>query len=159
MMQKGITLIELMITILIIGLLAVAASPFTSGWVKDARVAEGAAMLEEAVGRAKAAAMRNTARVTGDSPASMLCLSATKTKVNLIVPATAGQVLTCNATPAWSADLSSVVTIKVDDLDWGCSCFNNKGLPTKPATCNTCSDKLKFQFFHTGVEREIHNFY
>jgi prepilin-type N-terminal cleavage/methylation domain-containing protein len=159
MRSKGVTLVEMLIVLLIIGFLAIAASPFTSGWVKDARVAEGASALEEAIGRAKAAAMRNTARVTGDNPASLLCLSSTKTKINLIVPATSAQVLTCDLTPAWSANLSDVVTIKVENLDWICSCFNNKGLIIKPTACNTCSNKLMFQFFHTGVEREIHNFY
>lgn len=159
MTQKGVTLIEMMIVLLIMGLLALAASPFTSGWVKDARVAEGAASLEEAIGRAKAAAMRNTAKITADSPASMLCISSSKTKINLIVPANATQVLSCDLTPAWSVTISDQATIKVADLDWACSCFNNKGLPTKAAACNVCSDKLKFQFFHTGVERETHNFY
>lgn len=159
MKASGITLVEMLIVLLIIGLLAIAASPFTSGWVKDARVAEGAAALEEAIGRAKAAAMRNSSRVTGDSPASLLCLSSTKTKINLIVPANSAQVLTCDLTPAWSVNLSGIVTIKVENLDWVCSCFNNKGLIIKPTACNTCSASLQFQFFHTGVERETHNFY
>lgn len=154
MSQRGVTLVELMIVILIIGLIAVAASPLTSMWVKDARTAEGAAAFEEAIGRAKAAAMRNSARIVGDAPASKLCLSATKTTISLVVP-TASQPLSCDLTPVWTAQLSEIVSVKTikDNVatDWSCSCFNNKGLLTKDGTqCNSCSDSLQFNFTHDG---------
>lgn len=158
MTQRGLTLVELMIVLLILGLLAIAASPFTSGWINDARLAEGASVLEEAVGRAKAAALRNSVRVTGDNPASMLCLSSDKTKIRLVVPASATAVISCDSTPLWSGDIAKAITIKVEDLDWACSCFNNKGLIIKPAACNTCSSKPTFQFFHTGEKREEHSY-
>lgn len=168
MSQRGVTLVELMIVILIIGLIAAAASPFTSSWVKDARVAEGAATLEQAVGKAKAAALRNTARVTGNKPASMLCLSASGTSVGLMLPADASQELKCDLTPTWTAALSDIVSVKTldkDDVatDWSCSCFSNKGLPIKDgAQCGACSDSLRFRFSHdghTGDEGDKHNFY
>jgi prepilin-type N-terminal cleavage/methylation domain-containing protein len=157
MRQDGVTLVELMIVLLIVGLIAVAASPFTSDWVKDARVAESASALEEAIGRAKAIAMRNTAKITGDEkPASRICFS--NSKISLVVPANSTQDLTCELTPVWTTTVSDVVSIKESDLDWGCSCFNNRGLVVNKNICNTCSDGLEFQFFHSGVEREKHSF-
>lgn len=157
MRQHGMTLVELLIVLLIIGLLAVAASPFTSGWVKDAKLAEGASALEEAIGRAKSVAMRNQAKVVGDAPASRLCFA--DSKVKLVAAANATDPLTCDLTAVWTASLSDVVSVKVADVDWLCTCFSNKGIPTKSGACNTCSDNLTFQFFHTGVEREKHSFY
>lgn len=168
MSQNGLTLVELMVALLIIGLIATAASPFTTVWVKDARANEGAAALEEAVGRAKSAAMRNAARIIGAAPASKLCLSATKTTISLVVPADSTQQLTCDLTPIWSTNISEIVsvkTIKTDiESDWSCSCFDNKGLPTKDgAQCNSCSDSLQFKFTHDGHsgadEGDKRNFY
>lgn len=147
MKQSGVTLVEMMIVVLILGIIAAAASPFTSAWTDNAKVDEGAAALEEAVGRAKAAAMRNTAGVnSGDKAASRLCFSGAKIK--LVVPANATSSLTCDLTPVWSATISDKVTIKADDVDWQCSCFNNRGLIAnpKPAVCDTCSSTLKFKF-------------
>ncbi len=168
MKQQGVTLVELMIVLLIIGLIAVAASPFTSAWVKDAKVAEGASAVEEAIGRAKAAALRNTARVTGDKPASRVCFASSEIKV--VVPATSTQEVKCDLTPVWTAKLSDVVTVKTfkdkDDttpLEWSCSCFNNKGLAmTDSANCNGCSVNLNFKFTHdghTGVDGDERSFY
>ena len=159
MSQKGVSLIELMIVLLIIGLISLAVSPFTSEWVAQARVAEGASALEEAIGRAKAAAMKNSALVTGDDkPASRICLS--DSKISLVVPANTADELKCDLTPIWSTTISQQIKIKTDDLDWLCSCFNNKGLLAAKGVCNTCSKNLNFRFFYAGdSEGEPHNFY
>lgn len=154
------TLVELLIVLLIIGLLAVAASPFTSGWVKDAKLAEGASALEEAIGRAKSVAMRNQAKVTDNTPASRLCFTDSTVKLVALTSADAPTTpLTCDKTKVWEASLSNVVSVKVADVDWSCTCFSNRGIPTKAGDCGGCSDNLTFQFFHTGVEREKHSFY
>lgn len=150
---------ELMIVILIIGLIAVAASPFTDRWVSTARVSEGVAAMQEAVGRAKAAAMRNTIKVSGDNGASRICFADATLKV--VVPTAADQAPSCDSPPLWSAKLADKVAIKVSNVDWSCSCFNNKGLLTKAGACNTCSDAQSFDFYYSGVADEAnpHAFY
>lgn len=157
MKQSGVTLIEMMIVVVIIGLLAVAASPFTSEWVKQAHVAGGVAAMEEAIGRAKTAAMRNAAGIRGENPASMLCISSAD-RLELIVPANATQALRCDLPPVWTAQTAGTVDIKVDNATWACSCFNNKGLPTVQGDCQACSARMTFQFFSSGAERENHSF-
>ncbi|PUA29126.1 MAG: hypothetical protein B0W54_00500 [Cellvibrio sp. 79] len=159
MKQHGLTLVEMMIVVVILGILAAAASPLTTRWVDNAKLNEGAAALDEAIGRAKAAAMRNTARInSSDQAASRLCFSAEKIK--LVVPANATDPLTCDLTPVWSVTLSDRVKIKVDDANWQCSCFNNRGLITnpKPAVCDTCSSSLMFTFT-TGDHSEDRSFH
>lgn len=148
-----------MIVVLILGVIAASVSPFTSAWTDNAKVDEGSAALEEAVGRAKAAAMRNTPGINGsDKAASRICFSGSTIK--LVVPANATDSLTCDLTPVWSATLSDKVKIKVDDVDWQCSCFNNRGLIAnpKPAVCDTCSSTLKFKF-KSGDHSEERSFY
>lgn len=147
----------MMIVVMIIGLLAVAASPFTSEWVKEARVSEGVSAMEEAIGRAKTVAMRNAAGIKGDRPASMLCISSTD-RLELIVPTSAAQTLKCDLAPVWTVQTASTVDIKVDNSTWACSCFNNKGLPTVQGDCQACTQRMTFQFFSSGAEREKHSF-
>lgn len=159
MKQQGVTLVEMMIVVVILGIIAAAVSPFTAAWTDNAKVDESSAALEEAIGRAKAAAMRNKAGInSSDKAASRLCFSGAKIK--LVVPANASDSLTCDLTPVWSASLSDKVKIKVDDVDWQCSCFNNRGLIAnpKPAVCDTCSSTLKFNF-KSGDHSEEHSFY
>ena len=51
-LQSGLTLVEMMIVVLLIGLLALMASPLTGSWVHGARVGEALGAMEQAVGQA-----------------------------------------------------------------------------------------------------------
>lgn len=68
--QSGVTLIELMIIVVIIGILAVAAIPLTNNWIDESRVSQGKALLLKAHAQAKALGQRNPEGVMGDEPAA-----------------------------------------------------------------------------------------
>ena len=155
------TLIEVMIVVLLIGLLSLAASPFTSAWVKSSDVSKTLAALEQAVGSAKATALRNQAGVQGNTTAGALCLN---DRTLQLVTAVAGEgAVNCNAVPAaavlWSTQLPESVSIKLGAADWTCSCFTNKGLLSSAAVnCNSCGTNLTFTVT-SGAESETLSLY
>ena len=61
--EKGLTLIELLIVIFIIGLLLTLGVPYTSSWVAQANVDEALHSTRNAYSKAKALAMRNPLQV------------------------------------------------------------------------------------------------
>lgn len=159
MKQGGLTLIEMMIVVLLIGLLALLATPLASGWIDSARFGEAKGAVEQAVGHAKAAALRNEAAMQTTSAASKICLSDTGLlSVHSATPvagATAAEAAKCDAASAdWSIQLPPKVAIKVDGAVWECSCFTNTALLTKEsANCADCGTSLTFNI-KSGSEDE-----
>lgn len=154
--QYGLTLIELMIVVLLLALLAMAASPFTSRWVDNARITETLGIMEQAVGQARAAALRNPALIIGDTPASIICNTDGEIRVRL--PVLNNTTLNCtSATPPaqpWTSKLPRNTSLKASGTsDWACVCFNNKGLVTQEAACSGCSDNLTLTIL-SGAESE-----
>lgn len=161
MKQSGMTLIEVMVVVLLIGLLSLAASPFTSAWVRSSDVSKTLSALEQAVGSAKAAALRNQAGVQGDVAAGALCLS--NRNLQLVTAVAGGSALNCSAVPAgavlWSTSIPESVVIKLGTANWTCSCFTNKGLlSSTAANCNTCGTNLTFTVT-SGAESETLSLY
>lgn len=152
MKQAGVTLIEMMTVLLIMGLLAIAASPFTSEWIDSAKVSETQSVIEQAVGRAKASALRNPVGVASDEPASALCYA--DGNLRLVNPTATNKAISCDAAPAvpWVATVSGKVEIKVGEVLWSCSCFTNKGQLTKAGACNACSTSLALTISPKGSD-------
>lgn len=57
--QLGLSLIELMIAVTIIGMLALVTVPYTQSWLYEAQLSEAKGKLNRAYGEAKALALRN----------------------------------------------------------------------------------------------------
>lgn len=161
MKQAGMTLIEVMIVVLLIGLLSLAASPFTGAWISGSDVSKTLAALEQAVGSAKSAALRNEAGVLGDVTASALCLN--DSQLQLVTAAAGSSAVNCSAvapaTVLWSTTIPQSVDIQLGNADWTCSCFTNKGLlSSTAANCGTCGTNLTFTVT-SGVESETLSLY
>lgn len=137
---RGFTLIEVLIVIAIFALIILVAAPLSGYWVRDANRLEVEGQLTQATGRAKAAALRNYMAATGESPVTVICLSAT----NLLTvrEGTAGVAPDCDpvtGTQLWQTQLSQNVTVQSGGANFSCLCFNNKGALTSNSTCNVCS--------------------
>lgn len=65
--QSGFTLVELMVTIVIIGILAVVGVSFSNSWTDEAAITDAKSQLSRAFGQAKAVSMRNPTGATSDS--------------------------------------------------------------------------------------------
>lgn len=139
-MSKGFSLIEIMIVIAVIALVVLVAAPLTGNWVSDAKRIEAEAQLTQAVGRAKAAALRNHMAATGESPVTAICLS--DSNLLTVLEGTAGAAPSCasaGGTKLWQAQLHKGISVKVDSNDFSCVCFNNKGLLTTSGSCSACA--------------------
>lgn len=153
MKNRGFTLIEVLIVIAIFALIILVAAPLTGFWVRDANLLEAEAQMTQAVGRAKAAALRNYMAAKGDDPVTVICLS--DTNLLTVREGTAGVPPSCGTTPAgtqlWRAQLSTNVTVQANSADFSCVCFTNKALLTNGgATCSACSTSTQFSLSAGG---------
>jgi len=93
--QFGVTLIELMIVVVIIGLLAVVATPFTAAWVHEAQVNDARSQLHRAHAQAKSVALRNPRDARGNDLAACVVIGGDTVEVR---EPTAGN---CTGTKVW----------------------------------------------------------
>lgn len=145
MNMRGFTLIEVLIVIAIFSLIILVAAPLSGFWVRDANRLEAEAQLTQAMGRAKAAALRNHMAALGETPVTAMCLS--DTNLLTVREGTPGNSPSCNpaaGTQLWKAQLSPHVTVQAGGADFSCLCFTNKGLLTDDTSCSVCSTTTEF---------------
>lgn len=152
---KGFTLIEVLIVIAIVALIVLVAVPLSGSWIRDANMLDAEGQLTQAVGRAKAAALRNKMAATGSNPVSAICLTAG----NLLTvrEGTAANVApSCAATPAgdqlWQTQINEHVSVKRDATNaLTCLCFDSKGIVTTAGSCNSCATNASFLLTASGL--------
>lgn len=174
--MQGFTLIELMIVVLIVGLMLLVASPFTGAWSDSARLTEAKGVWTEAIGRAKAAALRNPAGVSttaaGDvEVAAAVCITNAIEVRGAIagVPATAAAAAVpyvaaaCPSTGnlLWSSPLINGVSIEGADADDAtasitCLQLDNRGFAVGS---NTCAIDTQFKLSSGSVEEDARTYY
>lgn len=134
---SGFTLIELMIAIAIMALLLLAAAPFTLDWVDGTRQMRARNNLLEAVGRARALAMRNphalTAAEATQGAAAVVYDSATHTLC--VVPRNAdGTAWKMCGTGDWRGQIANPANLSLasgaaDDAEaFVCAAYDTRGV-------------------------------
>ncbi|MBK8183922.1 MAG: pilin [Candidatus Competibacteraceae bacterium] len=136
-LQKGFTLIELMIVVAIIGILAAIALPAYQDYTVRSRVSELAVMASGA----KATVSENIANNGGAIPADA-CVgvntfaTATKNTASLACTAVSGVLIATGTTAAQGVVLTYTPTVNAGNIKWKCTTAQ---LPFKyvPAECRS----------------------
>lgn len=136
MRNSGFTLIEVLIVIAIFAMIILVGAPLTGAWVTDANRLETEGQLTQAMGRAKAAALRNYMAATGDTPVTAICLADDNILTVLEgAPGTPSPTSPdCNSatgTQLWRAKLHPKIVVQLNSEAFSCVYFNNKGTPIK----------------------------
>lgn len=136
--DRGFTLIELMVVITLIGFLGGIAVPLGSQWATNSRLATAQGELTQAIGRAKAVALKNHQVAFFDGARAAICITANNDLTVLESTATsAPDCSTAAGTPIWTASVNENVSITSDDIAVACLCYDRLGLQTTVG-CGGC---------------------
>lgn len=132
---KGFTLIELMVTIGLVAFLLTLGVPLAREWVQSAHQRDAANILNEALGRAKALALRNPQGLTDQTlPAAAVCLIGGK--LSVVSAGTKNTV--CGANIEWTKPLSSdaSVVLTTTNIPFQCVAYNERGVALVTSVSN-----------------------
>jgi type IV pilus assembly protein PilA len=138
-LQKGFTLIELMIVVAIIGILAAIALPAYQDYTVRSRVSELAVMASGA----KATVSENIANNGGVMPTDA-CVgvntftTATKNTASLACTAASGVLIATGTAAAKGVALTYTPTINAGNIEWTCTTLNTN-FKYVPAECRASS--------------------
>ncbi|MHA6909961.1 prepilin-type N-terminal cleavage/methylation domain-containing protein [Ralstonia pseudosolanacearum] len=136
--ERGVTLAEIAVVLIIVALLALAAVPLSGAWITQANVSLGQTLLVQGAAHAKARALRNTSNATGAVGTAFLLL----TNRSVCVQEQAPSSMNCTGA-VWSASMPVAATL--DGSDTQCIAYSNAGLPTTAAVGGTsCSTTGSF---------------
>lgn len=165
---SGFTLIEMLVTITLVGILIAVGLPLTSAWVDNAKITETESALQNAISVAKTQALRNPngvdsqanpvaaiCRVTANGEQSMAVMLVKNTATGLQDPCGA------ESTKLWETKLKKGVAVTYNDASNNAQplsylMFNSRGALVAtncPGTCPTTPD-FKVAAGH-GDERVI----
>lgn len=138
--ERGVGLIELMVTITILAILVVTGTSLTALWSKQAELDKATMSLKSAMGLAKSTAIRNEFARSLDSAASQICFDQNKKELS-VHKATATESASCTTSVVFSYPLSQTIEIKnANTTDFKCFSFNHFGQVSTEITGNCKMD-------------------
>ncbi|MBM7062773.1 prepilin-type N-terminal cleavage/methylation domain-containing protein [Pseudomonas sp. UL073] len=132
----GFSLVELMITVALLGVLVMIAGPFTAAWSNSAQLRDAEGHLNQGLGRAKAHALRNRYGMIDSQPAALLCLGQDR-RLSLHEAASASTPASCSSPQIWSAQMPERVSVQSNGTAFACLAFDAKGRPAALSGCST----------------------
>lgn len=136
--QRGVSLIEMMVTIAIMMLLALAVAPFSASWGAQAYMRQSQTLLMQGMSQLKAIALRNPSASSAGASAVMISIPG-KLCVASGVPAA----LNCNSA-AWTSDPPA--SIQVNGANSQCVALDSAGMPVAANVNGTvCGTTLSFR--------------
>ena len=133
--QQGFSLIELMVTIAILGILATTGIALTSKWSQQVELDKAVMSLNSGMALAKSTALRNEFSKGVSDSASQICFGSHTLSVHV---ATASAPASCTTTTVFQYPLGQSVSIKnSDSTDFSCFSFNHLGVVSSTGSCTT----------------------
>lgn len=137
--QSGLSLIELMVTVTIMMLLAMALAPFSASWGRQAQMRQSHSLLMQGMGQLKALALRNPGASGGGAAAAVLISLPGKLCVSVGQP----EVLSC-AAASWTADPPASIALNGQASQ--CVALDSAGTPLALNLAGTvCDTALSFR--------------
>lgn len=119
-----------MVTLLIMGLLITLGSSVTKRWVDNTHQHEAKTLLEQAITRAQAIALRNPNNALGNNPVVALCLDEQTNNLLVVQQPDNANTVDCSPSNLWSSPLPKGIVIKHAEQLFKCIAWNNRGLIT-----------------------------
>lgn len=150
--ESGFSLIELMVTIVILGILATTGISLTGKWSQQVALDKAIMSMQSGFSLAKSTAMRNgSARATTEA-SSRICFDNT-TKVLAVHEATSAAAASCSTPIVFQYSLGSAITIKQSSTDFSCFAFNHFGQIMAAST--PCIDTLSLTVTNGSLDESI----
>jgi prepilin-type N-terminal cleavage/methylation domain-containing protein len=141
--QRGYTLIELMVALVILALTVAVAAPLGRGWTDSVAVRQATHSLLTGMARAKAVALSNANTVSGTTPAAILMWTGSTL---CVYGSTAPTTFSCTSTspsPVWQASAKATILLNgaLSSAQSQCVALNNRAtavaLTIGSVTCGT----------------------
>ncbi|WP_326519346.1 pilus assembly FimT family protein [Acinetobacter sp. CAAS 2-6] len=120
-LQQGVTLIELMITIALLAILAVAGIPLGRAWIANVQITKTEKLFLDAYVRAKNEAIRNPNGISQDSATAVATLSVDNSNKTI-------KVLDSKSPPTlmWTVDIPPNVTVRLSSATTSTECADSQ---------------------------------
>ena len=161
--SRGFTLVEVMVAVSLIAILAAVGAPLTAQWTTSAEQTSAKGVMAQAVGRAKALAMRNQFGINEDKSAAAICLSNTN-QVQVLTASSTITSVNCGTgggVSTWQSTMGSSLSFKVAGSTLSCLCFDTKGkiINTSASSCNACAGSTDITISANGVSDDTFTLY
>lgn len=144
----GFTLIEFIITVVVMMVLLLQGVPLTMQWIGSSNIQSGTTLFNQGVARAKSRALRNGSGATASAPAAYLVFTSNTVCAQDVSSATG---LNCT-NAVWTSNLPNATTATLNGAASQCVAYNNTGLPVSATLGSTqCGTGATYTITSMGV--------